>query len=444
MVTTRECTGIVFIFLILTVVFTYPLIVNFSNGLPGLHFNPDVNPLTMDTYIFLWNFWWAGHAIGNLKNPFHTGYLYYPFGADLYFHTFVPVKSIVSAPLTWFLPLPVVFNIHIFLTFILTGLGAYAWLKYMTNDARGAFFGALIISFAPYRMIHAPFHLNLLSTEGIFFTLYFFHRYNDDVRFRHGLLCSLCFAYTFYCSPFYAICMIVYICIYYIWRFLCGDLYIHTTTFIPLLIYGGIAFLFILPFLVPMISSMQTEGYAQRLPGEAALYSLEIMSYFTPAPFHPLWDHTWWPIYRRHDISGYFIEGTAFLGFLPLLFACIGLLSVANRRWGFLIAVCAVFFVLSLGPYRGCYHLTKLPFYYVSKFPGFDVIRTPARFQIMVLIPIAAMAAYGFSRCFSRMNVTRSALLIIPATLVLFEFSMYEGFSYSNPMLGQRLNECLH
>src|SRR5690349_13329365 len=66
-------------FLLLAILVTWPVAVQFFSGVPG--------DLTADRDQNLWNLWWVKESLFRFTNPFHTDMLYYPFGADLYYHT---------------------------------------------------------------------------------------------------------------------------------------------------------------------------------------------------------------------------------------------------------------------------------------------------------------------------------------------------------------------
>src|SRR5437667_2582749 len=78
-------------YLALALVVTYPAILHFTTAVPG--------DLVADRDQNLWNLWWLKEALGRGTNPFHTDLLYFPYGADLYYHTLaVPLGLIGLVP----------------------------------------------------------------------------------------------------------------------------------------------------------------------------------------------------------------------------------------------------------------------------------------------------------------------------------------------------------
>ena len=73
-------------YLILTVIFTYP--VAFSvDKIPG----PGG-----DAYQFIWGFWWFKKALLSFCSPYYTPYIFHPTGVNLAFSTVTPFNAMAS------------------------------------------------------------------------------------------------------------------------------------------------------------------------------------------------------------------------------------------------------------------------------------------------------------------------------------------------------------
>jgi hypothetical protein len=57
-------------------------------------------PATRDVGGYVWGFWWVAHQLVALRNPWSTGYLAAPVGAQLGFHTLMPLPGLLMAPVT--------------------------------------------------------------------------------------------------------------------------------------------------------------------------------------------------------------------------------------------------------------------------------------------------------------------------------------------------------
>src|SRR3990170_8582859 len=82
----------------------------------------------LDGWQFLWNLWWVKHALVDLHtHPFHTDFLYYPQGSDLYLHSLASTQGVLSIPLQVITGnLLLSWNLLSLLFFVLSGLGMYA------------------------------------------------------------------------------------------------------------------------------------------------------------------------------------------------------------------------------------------------------------------------------------------------------------------------------
>src|SRR5215218_402051 len=65
------------LYLLITVVTTYPLILHFGTHLPGDG---------RDAWQNYWDYWWLRTALGEGHNPYQTPLLYAPYGVPLYLH----------------------------------------------------------------------------------------------------------------------------------------------------------------------------------------------------------------------------------------------------------------------------------------------------------------------------------------------------------------------
>ncbi len=113
------------VFLLLSVLFTWPLLLNFgdhvvSNGDSG------------DIWAHLWNIWWVKHALTVLHtSPFHTDYIFYPGGVSLRFHALNQLGGLISIPLQALFGLIPAFNTLVLFNLTMAGFGAYLLARYV-------------------------------------------------------------------------------------------------------------------------------------------------------------------------------------------------------------------------------------------------------------------------------------------------------------------------
>jgi hypothetical protein len=103
-------------------------------------------PSTRDAAAYVWGFWWVARQLTHLGNPWATGYLAAPVGAQLAYHTLMPLPGVLMTPVTLVFGPSVSYNL---LSIICPGLLCYAmyraarlWLPTGFGAiAAGAFFG---------------------------------------------------------------------------------------------------------------------------------------------------------------------------------------------------------------------------------------------------------------------------------------------------------------
>ena len=100
---------------------TYPLMLQFST-----HFFTDKK----DGLVMIWNIWWTRTAVADLhQSPWHTSYLYYPYGVNLLAHTLCPFNGLLATLLLPFLTLVQAYNSIVVFTFVMAGVTTF-WLSF--------------------------------------------------------------------------------------------------------------------------------------------------------------------------------------------------------------------------------------------------------------------------------------------------------------------------
>src|ERR1700750_864847 len=90
-------------YLLLALLFTYPLLTHFATGIGGR---------SVDAEQFLWSYWWFRQAlVVQHTTPFWTTMLYYPEGVSLRFFTTNTFHALLSIPLQPLIGLVPTFNL---------------------------------------------------------------------------------------------------------------------------------------------------------------------------------------------------------------------------------------------------------------------------------------------------------------------------------------------
>ncbi len=412
----------------LTVLFTFPLVLDFAQTLPG--------QLLEDRDQNLWNLWWVKEAVLNFRNPFHTDYIYYPVGVSLYFHTLHPLNGLLSLPVQLLFGSVVAYNFIVFFSFVLAGLGTYLLLVYLCENRPAAFVASLIFVFAPYHLGTLKGLVQLISLEWIpFYVLYLFkasaHLATGRQRLRYSLSAALFLGFTALTDWYYTLFLIGFSLLYFVWlgvSFLAPSLAItrlrwrspkysvpeavSASTFTlkpPFFIFrpsalarfwpfGLILVIFLVgmsPILLAMWREMNATAYYLPDPQDTRKYSADLLAFFLPPTTSSFFSWVEWRNFDIHYITGP-LASQVYLGYCALGLSILGLfISKATRFWGF-AGFC--FWVLALGPalrVNGPTPGWSLPYALIENWPIIRIMRSPDRFVVITMLCLAVCASFG-------------------------------------------------
>ena len=139
----KENSIVIFLYVILTIFLTYPVVFKMTTHIAGRG----------DVWSVLWMFWYTKIAILNPCPDLtltYTNYIFYPNGI-----TMIPFgyafDQLLSIPLQHIFGLGIAFNLLWLLSFTAAGYGAYLLVKYMVGNKIAAFIAGVIFAFCPYR-----------------------------------------------------------------------------------------------------------------------------------------------------------------------------------------------------------------------------------------------------------------------------------------------------
>ena len=147
-----EHISVVFIFSVLTVILTFPVILDFVSEAAGFE--------CFDKCHMMWRFWWADFSFENNLDFQHSNYIFYPGGTDIggnmaYFTTFIGFL------LVQFLDYAAVWNIIWFLGFVFGGYGCYLLANNFNKNYLSSIIAGIIFTFTTYHMAHSIVHIGL-------------------------------------------------------------------------------------------------------------------------------------------------------------------------------------------------------------------------------------------------------------------------------------------
>jgi hypothetical protein len=427
-------------YLALTLIMTFPLVRQFGSAIPGDSF---------DGWQNYWNLWWVKVALlDKITSPWFTDLLYYPTGVSLLFHTLNPFNGITFLPVQLAFGLFPAYNTAVVLSFVMGGLGAYLLARYVLGPGSSrlvAFVAGAIFTFAPYHIAHLLGHMQLIALEWLpFFALYLLRaagiretrslRRNRGVRGRSReialatlflVLVALCdWYYVFYCLILTAV--VAAWCVVRDAR--AKELGTLRGRLIAIAAIWLAASIVLSPLLVPMVREARTNTYMVPNVFESRTFSADLLAFFTPQGFHPLWGE--WARKASSSFTATGSEYTVFAGYTVLALAIAGLFTRRGRgsKWLWL-AVALTFGIFALGPilhingqtaFRSGGRGIPLPYRYLVRLPIVNIMRSISRFDVMVMLALAMLAAMGLD-VLAR-GRRRGWLPAAALVLVLFEF----------------------
>jgi hypothetical protein len=424
---------------VIAVLFTLPTLFRITEIVPG---EPGG-----DAWQMVWNLWWVKYALENFQYPLQTNMIFYPEGTDLYLHALNVWNGVVSLPVQYLFGGGVAgaiagYNFIVWLALALSGLGAYKLALYLWQDWRGAVLAGLAFAFCTYHFDHLLGHLNLISSEFIpFYILYFLKTLHEKEKWRKNLALTVMFLiFNMLLELQYVVFLIIFTALYLIYISVAKLIERKSQAEVSLrqkwgrtVLIGVIFGLISLPFSIGVILEYLTNPNTVPLRQEK-IYSADLLAYFYPSPFHPLWGEAMEKAVKPFTAS--LIEKIVFPTFTVYLLIILGLLvSLIGRKRespkvpysaGVWLYSGLSFVILSFGPVL---HLNgketgiPLPGAIIYELPLLNVTRVPSRFAVIAILALAMLAAWGFSRISLRFNKVwvQNAMMTGLAALLLFE-----------------------
>lgn len=376
------------VYLVLALVFTYPLI---------LHLNTHVSGQGVDDPAQTWSLWWVRYAIFNLgTSPLNTDYLFYPLGINLVAYTPTFLNGIISIPLQFALGVIVAQNLVLYFSLVVGGYGIFLLTReilarhHIHSDVAAALAGAFF-AFGAWHIHYADATYMLLSNEWLpFYALYLIRI--DQQPWRNGARAGLFLVLATWTEltfvPFLALFTALYLLYLALvnrgaWKQILSNL-------IPL---GILAVLGVSPFAISLLNDTLRYGYylAQGL-GRVQIFSAEPLSFFVPSAQHPIlgaWANGITSANTRY----------AFVGYAALILAGFGFYFQRASRSARFWAIVSVFFALvMLGPtliLGGQSTGIPMPFAALSAIPFVNANRYPVRFNVMLMLALTPLVAFG-------------------------------------------------
>jgi len=384
-------------FLVLAILWTWPLSAHLSSRIPHDPGDPILN---------IWLLWWNAHAV-----PFSQRWwnppMFFPMPGALALSEHLAGIGIITTPLQLLHASALAaYNSALILSFALSGFFTFLLVRRLipsscdeTTRNLGAICGALAYGYGPYRAGQLA-HLQVLTSQWMPLALLAMHGYVDDGRSRW----LVCFATAWivqalsngYYLLYFPVLIVLWLAALVDWRAGArrGAALIGT--------FGG-ASLLLLPILIKY-DAVQRSLRLVRTPGEMALFSAKPGSFLNASGMLAFW----------RPSATLTTEEFLFPGVTPIALVAGGTIATvwfatrvareparrgSTRRTFVFYAVAALLmWALALGPAPAASSVPWLhPYTLLTYFPGYNGLRVPARFAMLATLCIAVAAGLAFS-----------------------------------------------
>lgn len=402
-------------YLVVFVILTFPLILKFSS-----HFFTDAG----DGLQNIWNIWWVNKAVTELHaNPWHTNYLFHPFGTSLLAHTLNPFNGFVGVVLLKLFSLTQTYNLLVIFAFVAGGWTTFLLAFHLTRHYGGSLLAGFIFTFSNYHFTHAEGHMQLVSLQWLpLFVLCWYMLMQRPSLFR-GLSAALALFGVILCDYYYFFYCVMIAAIMLLWQAIQSrDIF-----FLFRKKYFGPFVIFLMGFSVtsgPLVYALLRFTRENTLLGvhHPRVYSLDLLAPIIPGGH---WGFASWTEFYWSRLPGNIHESSVHMGLVVILLIVFTwfhrqkLQITSLKLW---YAALAVFLILSLGPVLHIWGKEfagiKLPYALLEwLIPPLKLGGVPVRMMVMVMLCAALIVAIGFKQLLQKLSGRRWILVLLLALL---------------------------
>ena len=431
-----EHVSVVFIFSILTMILTLPVILDFANEAAGLACD--------DSCYVMWRFWWTDFSFENDLDPQYSNYIFYPDGINIGIGgSLLPIA--IGFLLVQFLDHVTAWNIIWFLGLVFGGYGCYLLANNFSKNYLSSIIAGIIFTFTTYHMAHSIAHIGLSMIVWLpIFVLFLFKLLEKQSKYYSivgGIIFFLVSLTHPYNSLFITIFSIIFFAVY-IFR----QKKVSNKTFIT-----NFSILFTIGLISSSVLFLSTPAISDELPSrplsEHINYSANLENLILPVHQHTtqiISDYgmitSFYSFFDKQPFSQS-IENLTFLGYSVIFLSALAVIRYRRNHTWFWLLICGIFVLMSLGPELKIFNEStgiELPdkvFY--DNIPGWDQLRSPARFIVMANLALAVLASYAvYGLIKNKFSSFKQQIMLtsIIGFVILFEFSMIPYLSYSEPI----------
>jgi hypothetical protein len=373
------------IYVAAAVIYTWPLVLHPTSRLAA-----PVGP--GDPFLYLWVFGWVMGTI--LRNPLDllngrvfNANIFYPAESTLAYSDHMLLQSVALTPIYAVSGnVALCYNLLLFASMVLSGVAMHAFVHAVTGSRAGAYLAGLAWAFWPYRFAHLV-HIQLQALYFLPLAFLFLHRLMAGRRTRDAIDLGVVMGLQALSSVYYGVIGAVGIVVAAVmlaagigrWR---SGLIARRLVLAALI---GVAIVAPVGWVYWRVQ--RDAGFGRSLY-EASRNAATLRSYVQVPAENVMYG-------RTGLLRSGMLEQALFPGFIVLVLASVGAArgyrGDARPLVAAMVAVATLGFVLSLGPdgFRDLYAFFQRYMF------GFQAIRAPARFAVLVMFALITLAALG-------------------------------------------------
>lgn len=304
------------------------------------------------------------------------------------------------------------YNLLFYLSFILSGFGAYLLADYFVKNKKAAILAGIIFAFSPFHMHNAlGTNVGTMHQEWLpFFALYLF-KFFEKFQFKYFLSVALFLFLIGFTEHQLLAFTAIFILFFIIYKLITEPRkFLDRKFWICLLIaaaFFSIVFFFIFRNLITIATS--DNNFLDAGMRSVVKYSNDSLSIFVTPFLHPFWPKAFAKLreqFERKSSSTF----SVFAGYSVLLLSSLGIIFwkyMKNRKRAvksifFWLIVALGFYVLSWGPYlhfKGMLEpRVRMPYYLIYQYlPFYKNIRTVGRMFVYSMLAFSLLAVWGMS-----------------------------------------------
>ncbi len=412
-----------FSYTVLTAVATYPMLFRMGSSFPG--------SIAGDTPGTIWLTWWFKNAYRLHVSPAFAKTISYPYGIHISAMQVSPMQKWLLPWLSMATNEVFAYNLVVFASFPLAGLGMYLLVKHITGNKGAAFASGLIFAFSPYQILESSLHLTLANIQWMPFYVLFLIKAYKDRDIKDSALAGLFFSLNALMDFHYGLFMAFFTAMFLAYKVAealierkVKDLGLDIRTLKAAVVFIIICLVILGPSMYQSMNRFQTGAVPSRPIEEIDLYSMKLWDLVIPPSTTPIVG----PVIKKIAMQVYGQDRPYqpnYLGWLPLLLAATGVVLARKESITRFMAIFAVAsFILALGVFLKVDGVAiPLPWLWIHRFIPW--VRVVSRFTVAILLALSVLSGIALKSISDRIKTAqgKTAFFAVIIVLIVFEYS---------------------